>query len=449
MLAVGTSGQVLTSNGAAAPTWATASGGGATKTISNKTGAYTVVAGDLGTIINCTSGTFTVSLTAAATLGAGFTCTIWNTGTATSNSITIDPAGAETIDGTATLILRRGEGLSVVCDGTNWQTDNKKPMRAYAENFIRAGVSSIASGDRALSIGVSNVGATGADAYAIGFYTSATGNESLAIGARTTAGATNSTAMGESSGSAGATTATGAGAMALGGSYASGTDSFAAGVANNTSSYGAKGTNSLAVGKTSLSSGFYSTAIGRNSVASGNGSLCICTDDGSGYTISATGGGSVAIGSGNKSIQFGKYTYGSGRISAEGDAQAGKLVLRMDSTSAVALTSNYAAAGTTNQLVLQSTQAVVIQGTLIGRLYAGGTNQIAAYNITGAATYDGTTITGTGLALTLIGTDSIGLTAAPTIAVNSTYKSVTITSGYKTASTIRWVATLNTTEVTG
>jgi hypothetical protein len=121
----------------------------------------------------------------------------------------------------------------------------------------------------------------------------------------------------------------------------------------------------------------------------------------------------------------------------------------MDSTSAVALTSNYAAAGTTNQLVLQSTQAVVIQGTLIGRLYSGGTNQIAAYNITGAATYDGTTITGTGLALTLIGTDSIGLTAAPTIAVNSTYKSVTITSGYKTASTIRWVATLNTTEVTG
>jgi hypothetical protein len=157
----------------------------------------------------------------------------------------------------------------------------------------------------------------------------------------------------------------------------------------------------------------------------------------------------IVYGSGNKSIQFGKYTYGSGRISAEGDAQAGTLVLRMDSTSAAVLTSNYLAAGASNQLVLQTTQAVVIQGTLIGRLYAGGTNQIAAYNITGAATYDGTTIVGTGLALTLIGTDSIGLTAAPTIAVNSTHKSVTITSGYKTASTIRWVATLNTTEVTG
>ena len=37
-------------------------GGGSALTISNKTAAYTVVAGDLGTIINCTSGTFTVSL---------------------------------------------------------------------------------------------------------------------------------------------------------------------------------------------------------------------------------------------------------------------------------------------------------------------------------------------------------------------------------------------------
>jgi hypothetical protein len=474
--AAGTAGQVLTSNGAAAPTWTTASGGGSTKTISNKTGAYTVVSGDLGTIINCTANSFTVSLTAAATLGAGFTCTIWNTSNTSTHAITIDPAGAETIDGVATLILRRGEGVDIVCDGTNWQTSYKKTMRAYVENInntvarpiasndntVSIGSTSQATGTRSFSFGYGSI-ASNSDAYAIGYTATASGDTSfalgtsstasgtvsLALGPNTTASSTRSVAIGSNSGGTGSQAVTGAGAMALGGSYASGTDSFAAGVANNTSSYGAKGTNSLAVGKTSLSSGFYSTAIGRNSVASGNGSLCICTDDGSGYTISATGGGSVAIGSGNKSIQFGKYTYGSGRISAEGDAQAGKLVLRMDSTSAVALTSNYAAAGTTNQLVLQSTQAVVIQGTLIGRLYAGGTNQIAAYNITGAATYDGTTITGTGLALTLIGTDSIGLTAAPTIAVNSTYKSVTITSGYKTASTIRWVATLNTTEVTG
>jgi hypothetical protein len=64
----GQSGKFLTTDGTDT-SWATAGGGSSALTIQNKTGAYTVVAGDLGTIINCTSGTFTVSLTAAATLG--------------------------------------------------------------------------------------------------------------------------------------------------------------------------------------------------------------------------------------------------------------------------------------------------------------------------------------------------------------------------------------------
>jgi hypothetical protein len=76
----GQSGKFLTTDGTDT-SWATAGGGSSALTIQNKTSAYTVVAGDLGTIINCTSGTFTVSLTAAATLGAGFNCWIWNTST--------------------------------------------------------------------------------------------------------------------------------------------------------------------------------------------------------------------------------------------------------------------------------------------------------------------------------------------------------------------------------
>jgi hypothetical protein len=92
---LGTAGQVLTVNaGATAGEWADAAGGGASAyTIDNKTAAYTVVAGDLRKIINCTSGTFTITLTAAATLGAGFFVYIWNTGT---GAITIDPNASET-----------------------------------------------------------------------------------------------------------------------------------------------------------------------------------------------------------------------------------------------------------------------------------------------------------------------------------------------------------------
>ena len=46
----------------------------------SKTATYTVVSSDRGRMIDC-SGTFTLNLTAAATLGAGFTIAVRNSGT--------------------------------------------------------------------------------------------------------------------------------------------------------------------------------------------------------------------------------------------------------------------------------------------------------------------------------------------------------------------------------
>lgn len=164
-------------------------GGGSTLTISNKTAAYTVIAGDLGTIINCTSNSFTVSLTAAATLGSGFSVTIWNTATTSSHAITIDPAGAETIDGVATLILRRGEGMQIVCDGTNWQTNAKKVMRAYADNLSASTTRPTASGAEAFAIGGS-ANASGDNCYALGTNANSTGTSTIALGTSSTASGT-------------------------------------------------------------------------------------------------------------------------------------------------------------------------------------------------------------------------------------------------------------------
>jgi hypothetical protein len=457
MLAVGTSGQVLTSAGAAAPTWSTPAA--ATKTISNKTAAYTIVSGDLGSIINCTSGTFTVSLTAAASLGSGFTCTIWNTGT---GAITIDPNASETIDGVTTLILQQGEGLAIVCNGTNWETDDKKPMRAYAENFTAAYSRPIASGSESIAMGNGST---------------ASGGASIAYGYSSVASSNNSVAFGINSNSQGSVTATGAGAMALGGSYASGTDSFAAAIANNTSSYGATGSGSsiamgfqskatsistytgialgsvayqnniyggIAIGYHPLASGAQATAIGYYAIASGDNSISF-----GGANSSATGYLSVVLGGyGGVAAQTGKYVFGSFTMSTLGDAQSGKIVLRAatTTTTAVVLTSNAEAASTTNQLIVASGQAMAIQGTLIAK--ESGSGNMAAYNITGAVSNNGGTMAVTGLALTLIGSDSIGLGASPTIAVDNTNKGVTITSGYKSATNIRWVATLNTSEAT-
>jgi len=79
---------------------------------------YTAVLGDMACIIDCT-GSWTLSLTAAATLGDGYYVWVRNTG---SGTITIDPAGAETIDGAATVTLPAGHYCMLQCDGAAWKT---------------------------------------------------------------------------------------------------------------------------------------------------------------------------------------------------------------------------------------------------------------------------------------------------------------------------------------
>lgn len=83
---------------------------------STKTTTYTAVSGDLGTHLRCT-GTWTLGLTAAATLGAGWWCRVVNDGTGT---ITIDPNASETIRGATTLALYPNESVLITCDGSNF-----------------------------------------------------------------------------------------------------------------------------------------------------------------------------------------------------------------------------------------------------------------------------------------------------------------------------------------
>lgn len=86
-----------------------------------KTGAYTVVAADRDDYIDATSGTWTLTLTAAATLGDGFSFIFFNSGTRT---VTADADGAETIrDQTSvatTKAFTQGQGGIFMCDGTGW-----------------------------------------------------------------------------------------------------------------------------------------------------------------------------------------------------------------------------------------------------------------------------------------------------------------------------------------
>ena len=81
------------------------------------TGAETVALRDRGRVYTIASGTFTITLLAAATAKIGFNFSVINTGTGT---VTLDGNAAETINGSATVALPPGSSVTVICDGTNW-----------------------------------------------------------------------------------------------------------------------------------------------------------------------------------------------------------------------------------------------------------------------------------------------------------------------------------------
>ncbi|MGO7726726.1 hypothetical protein ACC704_01375 [Rhizobium johnstonii] len=78
-----------------------------------KTGDYTALASDNNAVHRFTAAAI-VTLTAAATLGANWHYTVIADGA----DVTIDPNGAETIDGAATLIVPNGYSAFIICSGS-------------------------------------------------------------------------------------------------------------------------------------------------------------------------------------------------------------------------------------------------------------------------------------------------------------------------------------------
>lgn len=358
-------------------------------TIKNITAAYTVTGADYGSILSCTGTTsYALSLTPAASVGTGFNVWIWNQTATIAMNITITPNASETVDGVTTLILRQGEGTQIISDGTNWQTGDKKTMRGYAENYV------------------------------------ATATRPVAIANR---------------------------AIALSNSYASGTDSFAAVIATNTSTYGAQATSAIAIGLFAKASGNGAIAIGGYGgvIASGNGSIAI----GGGYNItgaSAAARNSVAIGDGaSVPTTTGKYNLSADYPFVAGAAQHGVVVLVVATTgaSATVLSSDGAAAGASNQLILPNNSAYTFSILVVARQSAAGGTASASWQITGLIRREGTAASTTLVASTVT---TISNVPAWTIAVtaDTTNGGLTITATGAASTNIRWVATAQTSEVT-
>lgn len=99
----------------------------------NKTASYPFTAADCGKVVpvDSSGAAYTQTLTAAATVGAGFVIGFQKIDT-TYNPVTIDGNAAETINGAATIQLNHQyETVWLMCDGSNWSIISGRTNGAF------------------------------------------------------------------------------------------------------------------------------------------------------------------------------------------------------------------------------------------------------------------------------------------------------------------------------
>jgi hypothetical protein len=375
-------------------------------------------------------------------------------------------------------ITLSSDGTDLLLDGTAVGGGGGSALELYAENpstptapVATNSLNGVAIGDGARA---GHVSFTGRDnAFAIGFSTYASAAGSHAYGYDATAGGTYSFAGGGNS-SASGSQSIGSGSTALGGSYATGTDSFAAAIANNTSSYGATGSNSVAIGQLAKATGTSSVQIGRMgdtagdySVGIGNGSRCssnailsvalaatyLNAPDSLGFgaesRVDSGHDRSIVLGRGAKSRTKGGVHFGGFNAINAGNNQAGIYILVSDTTDATAeaLTTNNSTASTDNQVILPNNSAYAFHGTIVARQQASGGTASAAWKVEGLIRREGsagTTVLVNSATTVLDNTPSWGMA----LSADTTNGGLAITVTGAASTNIRWVATIHTSEVT-
>lgn len=186
-----------------------------------KTGAYTLISSDKGTMVEATANSWTLDFTTAATLATGFWCYLKNSG---AGEITLDPFGGQTIDGLASFILYPNECRLLLCDGSNFFTTIieagfqiytgsgtwTKPPGITHLTVIARGAGGGGGGARGGAAASERNGGAGGGGGALAWATIPAGNlgttEAVTIGAGGTVGTGGSAANGVAGGVGGTTT---------------------------------------------------------------------------------------------------------------------------------------------------------------------------------------------------------------------------------------------------
>jgi hypothetical protein len=376
----------------------------------------------------------------------------------------ITETGFVQIHGAYTLPVADGTvGQVLTTDGSGAVTfaDAGGALELYAENPSSPTAPS-ATGTNAVAIGSGAFTATGnngANSISIGALAETKNQFNLALGYNTEAG--NSLNTGNYASAVGAdAVAFGSYSFAATKSRAGGTDSFAAAIADNTATYGATGANAVAMGFRSKASGSYGFAVGYQNIASGTYSVALgrnTTSAGAqgfaaGYLSEAAAVNSTAFGFRSKTRVEGQLAVTSGYFGAAGDAQSSIYTFRSDTADATAeaLTTDNSTASTDNQIILPNNSAYGFTGIIVAREAAASTDDFAVWEIKGGA------VRGATAATTALGTYNINKISESAGAANwsialsadTTNGAVAITVTGEAAHNIRWVATINTSEVT-
>jgi trimeric autotransporter adhesin len=272
--------------------------------------------------------------------------------------------------------------------------------------------------------------------------------------------------------------------IALGTSRAYGTESFACAIDNNSTTFGAGGSQAIAIGRISRAHGNQAIAIGSAANCSGNDALSIgensttsgrygstlgnssstsaegASSIGYGNTINSGANSSVALGADNKNNSVaGKLTYGAndtvGSGEPAGSPKTGIQVIvahTTDATATVATTptsSGQATAASDTIPALPNNSAFAFHGTIIARESAAAGSDYASWEIKGALLRDAnaaSTVLGNGIVNSLYHTAGASAWAVA-LSADTTNGGLKVEVTGAAATNIRWAATVNTSEV--